>query len=196
MVQRARRRRWPARLAWVALAAGGVVLLATLLLPRFIDVNTYRPLIQSKAEQALGRPVSLGEMSLSVFPSIAIDIENPEVQGLLRARSLGVGVRLLPLLRGTVALRQVVLHQPELTLARRPDGTWDLGAPPEPAAQADPSTPPGPQQQAAATRFSLSRLVVNQGIVHLTLLSPSGEPVRQDIRLDLEGSLEGEGAAR
>ncbi|MGH9866540.1 MAG: AsmA family protein [Candidatus Polarisedimenticolia bacterium] len=189
------RKRWPVRLAWAALVVVVLVAVAALILPRFIDVNTYRPLIQSKAEEALGRPVTLGEMSLSVFPSIAIRVENPHVEGLLSAQSLDVGVRLMPLLRGSVELRHVVLRRPELTLARRADGTWDLGSPARETQAAPPSTE-APATQAEGTSFQLSHVKIDQGVVHLTLHAPGGGIVQEDLAADLEGALEGEGLSR
>src|ERR1700757_3134338 len=41
---------------------------AALIVPRFIDINRYRSQIQAQLEKRLGRQVTLGEMSLGVFP--------------------------------------------------------------------------------------------------------------------------------
>ncbi|MBI2468707.1 MAG: hypothetical protein HYV62_12990 [Candidatus Rokubacteria bacterium] len=84
------------RIAIAVGVAGVLVAVGLLALPALVDVNQYRGLIQSQAEQALGRRVTLGRMSLSVFPSFGIKVDEPEVKGALRARSLTVVARLLP----------------------------------------------------------------------------------------------------
>src|SRR5260370_30610533 len=41
---------------------------AGLIAPHLVDINGYRGQIQLQVEKRLGRPVSLGEMRLSLFP--------------------------------------------------------------------------------------------------------------------------------
>ncbi|HKY32844.1 MAG TPA: AsmA family protein, partial [Candidatus Polarisedimenticolia bacterium] len=190
MPDRARRARWRARIAWLALGAGALALLAILLLPAIIDVNDYRPLIASRAEAALGRPVTLGEMSLSVFPRFGIEVRDPAVEGLLSARSLVVGVRLLPLLSGRVELRSVVLRGPELTLTRTAAGEWRPGEE-APSAQQKRDAAPGVEPAGAGTGFSLARLGVQDGILRVRLERPSGGTLERELKLDLDASLEG-----
>ena len=45
-----------------------LIVVAGLLAPRLIDVNHYRPQIESKLHDRLGRDVSLGPMRLSLIP--------------------------------------------------------------------------------------------------------------------------------
>ena len=44
-----------------------VIFVIAIALPLFINVNNYRPLIESNLSSALGRPVKLGNLSLSIF---------------------------------------------------------------------------------------------------------------------------------
>ncbi len=169
--------------------AGGVVaaliVILALLLPVLVDVNQYRGLIQSEAEKALGRPVTLGEMSLTLFPAFGIKVQNPEVKGLLTARSLTVGARLWPLVfGGTIELNRVVLEHPEITVTKKADGSWDvqeLGA----GGSAEAA------QERPARGFTLSRLRVADGLVHLrSAAARGGAPAEVDLQLDLTASLD------
>src|SRR5262245_56520816 len=175
--------------AKIAIAVGAIVLLvlvAALALPLLLDVNQYRELIQRKAEGAIGRRVTLGHMSLSVFPSAGIRIEQPEVEGLLAARSLTVGVRLLPLITGGgIQLRKVVLERPEVTLSRGADGAWSLPS------QAGTGAPSGGGAEASSTSFSLSRLEVTEGLVHIKAQRAGGRggDLSLDVGVNLTGSL-------
>lgn len=104
------------RIAIAVGVAGVLVAVGLLALPALVDVNQYRGLIQSQAQQALGRRVTLGRMSLSVFPSFGIKVDEAEVKGLLRARSLTVVARLLPVVfSGRVELSRFALERPEIT---------------------------------------------------------------------------------
>ncbi len=126
---RARRRLLLVLGCLLALAAA-----AALLLPALVDVDRYRPVIVSRAEAALGRPVRLGEMRLTLLPRLGLQARDvalgatPAEGGgdLLTARSLQVGARLLPLLRKRLEITSVVLDQPRLVLARDAQGTWNV----------------------------------------------------------------------
>jgi hypothetical protein len=57
------KKRW-LRIAAIAVAVFLVILVA---LPFLINVNSFRPKIESEATNALGRPVKLGNLSLSIL---------------------------------------------------------------------------------------------------------------------------------
>src|SRR5277367_2051502 len=82
-----------------------VLLVIAIAVPFFVDANTFRPKLESELSDALGRPVRVGNLRLSLFSggvsaddiSIADDpafSESPFVQ----AKSLKVGVELIPLI--------------------------------------------------------------------------------------------------
>lgn len=58
-----KRKRW----ILVAIAVAVVVLLIAVALPFLIGVNTFRPMLESRASQVVGRTVKLGTLKLSVF---------------------------------------------------------------------------------------------------------------------------------
>src|SRR5947209_15737547 len=109
-----------------------VVLLvaAALIIPHVIDINNYHAQIQSQLEKKLGRQVSLGPMSLSLFqPSFQVsNAVIGEDQGFNSGRpfatadKLSVSVKLLPLLHKQVDVNSLQLERPHIELVRNAHG--------------------------------------------------------------------------
>src|SRR5262245_25685589 len=82
-----------------------ILVVALVALPFLIDVNSFRPKLESELSGALGRQVSVGNLSLSIFAgSIAAqDIsiaDDPAFSSkpFIQAKGLSVGVELRPLI--------------------------------------------------------------------------------------------------
>jgi AsmA protein len=114
-----------------------VVLLVVLIaLPFLINVNSFRPKIESEASSALGRDVKLGNLSLSLWHGTveADDIaiaddpafsKNPFV----KAHSLKIGIELLPLIFSKqMNVTELLLDKPEITLLKDAKGTWNFSS--------------------------------------------------------------------
>ena len=120
-------------LAGVAIALIVVVLGALWLL---LDVNRYRPQIQTKVEEQLQRKVTLGNMKLGLFPvrftvqdvTIAEDPELHEFLSLHAGKQLDIRVSLLPLLSGNVQVNSVDLQEPSVELIRNGKGVWNFAS--------------------------------------------------------------------
>lgn len=124
--------------ALLAVVFGLVVLLAVTLV--FIPTERLATLAAQQFEAATGRSLTIGgEVGLSVYPVIGataqdISIGNPDWAGegdMLRAEEMDVGLNLMRLLSGTVAVERVVLQSPMVLLRRAADGraTWEFGSP-------------------------------------------------------------------
>ena len=107
----------------------GLFVLFVLALPLFIDVNAYHDIIEGRAEDTLGRDVSLGKMKLSLLPfgvrvnDIAVAALPEEGGGqLLEAESVRVGARLMPLLDKRLEITGVVIERPSIVLIVRRTG--------------------------------------------------------------------------
>ena len=128
--------RW-LRITGIALAVLLVILLA---LPFLINVNSFRPKIESELTNVLGRPVTLGELSLSLLTG-KVGVENVSIADdpafskspFVTAKSLEVGVELMPLIFSkTLNVTGIVLDEPKITLLKAANGTWNfstLGGP-------------------------------------------------------------------
>jgi uncharacterized protein involved in outer membrane biogenesis len=116
----------------VILSAGLIWMAAAVLLPRLLDLDSYRPQILSALEKSLKRPVSYATASFShqLIPSIVVNgITIKEKTGdanLLTADRLTFRLGLLPLLHKEVRLEGIVLERPVLTLSRDQAGVFSI----------------------------------------------------------------------
>ncbi|MGH9670465.1 MAG: AsmA family protein [Terriglobales bacterium] len=111
-----------------------VLLLAVIALPFLVDVDRYRPTIQSEMRSALGREVQIGKLGFSPLSggisaeeiSIADDPAFSQAP-FVRAKSLTVGVDLMPLiLSRSLHVRELTIQEAEVTLLRNPAGKWNF----------------------------------------------------------------------
>ncbi|MBL8215266.1 MAG: AsmA family protein [Bryobacterales bacterium] len=134
---------------------------AVLGLPLLLDANQFRGVVQSQLEAALGRKVSLGNMSIKLFPArLRVDdfaiADDPAFSAspFVKARQLDVVVALVPLLSKQVQVDSLLLEQPEVDLLQGAGKRWNFST----MGSQQPSTPSG-----GSTGLSLGRLELRQG---------------------------------
>lgn len=123
------------KLKWVAIAVVALILIL-FVLPFLIPVNKFKPTIEAKASEALGRKVELGNLSLSILHgALGIDsisiADDPKFSNspFLTAKSVNVGVELLPLIFSQqVNVTNIEIVKPELTLLKNPSGQWNFSS--------------------------------------------------------------------
>ena len=130
----------------IAVAILFVILIA---LPLLINVNSFRPKIESALTGALGRQVTVGNLSLSIL-SRSVVAENVAVADdpafgqppFITARSLKVGVELMPLIFSKqLKVTELKLEQPEITLLKAANGKWNFSSIGEVAVNTAPEEP-------------------------------------------------------
>ena len=144
-----------------------VVVIAVGILFATFNPNDYRETIQTKLEQQLNRKVSLGNMSLGLFPlrfkvanlSIADDPKFNRNSPFIEAQELSVSVKLLPLLSKSVEVDSLSLERPSVELIKNAQGVWNFAS----LGQKSPATPSSPSEP-----FSLGELAINDGQVAIT----------------------------
>src|SRR3954467_4246233 len=108
----------------------GVLILIALLLPLLVNVEKLRPEVQEQASKALGRNVTIGKLKLAIFSggvtaseiSIADDPAFSK-QPFVTAKSLGVGVDLMPLIFSkALHVNTLTLEEPEIHLIKNGAG--------------------------------------------------------------------------
>ena len=120
----------------VTLIVFAVFVLILIALPFLINVNSFRPKIESEASSALGRQVTVGHLSLSLLSghveadNIAIaDDPTFSKSPFITAQSLKIGVEMMPLIFSRkVRVTEIVLEQPQITLLKAPNGTWNFSS--------------------------------------------------------------------
>lgn len=159
-----------------------VLLLIAIALPFLINVNSFRPKLESELTEALGREVKVGNLSLSIL-SGSVSAENLSIADdaafskdpFIRAKSLKVGVEVMPLiLSKALHVTDVTLDQPEIALLRDASGKWNfssLGNKSESAAK--PATASG---SSSAPDLSVSKLDVKDGRLSVNRANSSIKP--------------------
>jgi AsmA protein len=113
-----------------------VLIVIVLAAPFLIPVDKFRPTIEEKASQALGRKVALGNLSLSLFSgSLAAESlsigDDPKFSPspFITAKSLKVGVEIMPLIFSkTLNVTGITIENPEVTLLHNPAGQWNYSS--------------------------------------------------------------------
>jgi hypothetical protein len=125
-----------------AIAAGVLALvlaLAVVLVPRIVNVGAVRKAIERTISEDLGGTVTFGQVGLSLFPHPTIELRRltVEIPGSVSASvaAARVSVRILPLLRGRVALESAALERPEVVITLPGAAPADGGKPPLPEAK-------------------------------------------------------------
>ena len=153
-----------------------VVIALAAIIPQFINVNRYRGKIQSELEQRLNRPVSLGDMHLSLLPP-SFKVQNAVIgedkqfqtgRPFGSAELLTVSVKLFPLLKGDVEVNSLELRRPQVELVRNPQGVWNFASLGNRTVNGA-TTPAQTQQKPASQQnFSLGELKLTDGTVAIT----------------------------
>jgi AsmA protein len=114
-----------------------VIVIIIIVVPFFIDANTFRPKLEAELTSALGRPVTVGNLSLSLWSgsvgadNIAIaDDPTFSKSPFVQAKSFKVGVEMIPLIfHKTLNVTDLTLNQPEINLVKSENGQrWNFSS--------------------------------------------------------------------
>jgi AsmA protein len=170
----------------IAAIVVGALILIVILVPFFINANSFRPKLESELSSSLGRQVKVGNLSLSLFSgsvkaddiSIADDSafsQTPFVQ----AKSLKVGVELMPLIFSkALNVTDLTLNQPEINLVRSQDGEkWNFSSLGNQSATAANSPPVSGNGSASSNpNLSIEKFEVSDGQMTVSRAGSSEKP--------------------
>ena len=120
-----------ARVLGIALV---LLVLVVVSLPFLINANQFKPMLESKLSQGLGREVKLGDLKFSILSGgvTASDLaiaDHPDFSKtpFLRAKSLTVSAQLLPFIFSRkLKVTGLIIDQPEIVLLRSAPGQWNF----------------------------------------------------------------------
>ena len=124
---------------WILIVGTGLFLLvvaALLIVPRFIDVQRYKPHIEKWTSEATGRPFRIGgRLQFSLFPWVGVALSDLHLgnppgfaeKDCLSVHSFEVRMKLLPLLSRDIQVKRFVVEGPRIALEKSVagQGNWD-----------------------------------------------------------------------
>src|SRR5580700_8572313 len=183
------------------LIIGGIVVLLFLIilaLPFFINVNQFKPTLETKLGVAMGRKVGIGDIGLSII-SGSVTVKDVSVADdpafsnspFLTAKSLDVGVEMMPLIFSRqLNISSFTIQDPEISLLHNANGTWNystLGAAGQSKASAPAAAPGGGGAAPTPTApgFSVDKLKIANGkIIVGTVGSKTKPSVYSNVNLE------------
>jgi AsmA protein len=162
------------RKLWIVLGSiVALIIIVILCIPFFINAEKFRPMVESKGKEALGRDLTIKSMQVSLLKG-GVVLEGVSIaddpafsnQPFLTAKSLTVGVEMMPLLMSRdVRVTSVQLDEPQINLMRNAAGKWNfasLGSGTSPESKA---TSSGSQNFSVQDlRIAHGRITVDQAI--------------------------------
>src|SRR5579883_676387 len=153
----------------VAVAVIFALILVLLPAAHFVNLDRYRPQIQSELEKKLNRPVHIGRVELGLFPVggrlYDVEIEEPPSlasrRPFAKAKEVYASVGLFSLLRKQPHVKSIRMDQPQIELIRDANGVWNFSTLGEPSGA----------QQASSQQPSLDKLQIADGAVSVTDLA-------------------------
>ena len=182
-----------------------VLVIIVVVAPMVLDVNRYHGLVQAQLEKALGRPVTFGQMHLSLTPpSVRLDNvvigEAPQFGAgpFATMQEVDAALETGPLLHGDFQLQSLDLKQPKVELIRNARGVWNfstLGQAPPSGTQPQPKPQPAPQAPAQGQKaqpsgkggFVLSNLKITNGQITLIDQQKNFRGVYNNVDVSLNG---------
>jgi uncharacterized protein involved in outer membrane biogenesis len=114
-------------------ALAGIVVLGALAMLAFVDVDTFKPRVESAASSALGMEVTVeGPLRLGFLPGLHVAAENVRVRNggsqLALVETAELAIDLLPLLRRELRYGSIVLKRARISIERGRNGRYNFQA--------------------------------------------------------------------
>ncbi len=206
-------------LKWIGIIVGVliVVIIALLLIvPRFVDINKYKPKIESMVTESTGRPFAIGgDIDLTLFPWAGVSLSDLHLgnakgfkeKDFVSVEHFEVRVKLLPLIFKDFQVKRFVVKGPRLALEKDKAGrgNWEDLVKPEKPKKAEKRPSPGKGAPLPFKGLAVGEFAITSGEFvwvdhqketekHLTEVNLVLDPVSLDqkIGLDLSARLDGQ----
>ena len=164
----------------IAAAFVGVLLLLVAAIPLFVNVNTFKPLIEEQLTTALGRKATLDELSLSLFSGTVVarnltigDDPQYSTQPFLTATEFRIGVQLRPLIFSRkILVTSLEADSPQIHLVHAASGLWNFSAIGQSAAKRTQEQ----MQKSIIPDFTMDSFVLKDGRITVENMPAVGAP--------------------
>ncbi len=166
---------------WVKVVIGIVaaIILILIIVPLFVNADTFRPTVEDQLSSLLGRKVTFDHMSFSLFggslvaENIAIADDPAFSTGpFIKARKLNIGVEVMPLLFSRqVHITNFSIVSPAIQLIQNRAGKWNFSSIGGTAAK-----PSSAQKPASIPDLTVNRLTIDNGSVTVSSVPATSRP--------------------
>ena len=155
-----------------------LLIIVALALPFLIDVNRFKPTLESNLSAALGRKVQIGNIQLALL-SGAVKVDNLSIADdpafssapFLQAKQLAAGVAVEPLIFSKkLEVTSFTITDPQVVLLHSPSGTWNFSS----LGGASKSKPDASSSSSTAN-FSVQKITLSNGTVTVGRMGPGGK---------------------
>jgi AsmA protein len=159
-------------LKWGAIIVGClavIIIAALLIIPMFVDVQKYKPILESKVAEATGRSFSVGDdLKLSLFPWAGISFSDLQLgnptgfaeKEFVKIKSFEVRVKLLPLISKEIQIKRFVVDEPQIVLVKNKNGLGNWEQPKQQQKGTATKTPAAADSPAGIGGLPISALTV------------------------------------
>lgn len=170
-----------------------VLLVVALVVPFFVNANSFLPVIQKQLTAALGRKVTLGNLSLNIFEGgmkadnlVIADDPAFSNQPFLQAKQLRIGVKLIPLIfNKQLQVTRFEVVDPRIQLLQSASGRWNyssLGS----TAAAESKQSQG-QNSEQLKNLSVGKILITDGrVTQDTVPSTSAPRVYDKVKVEID----------
>jgi AsmA protein len=180
------------RKGWIKIAIGvaAVLVLVVVMVPLFVNADTFRPMLESRLGSALGRKVTLGKLRFSLWSGGVVADELTVADDpafgtgpFLQAKSLKIGVDTGAFLfHHQVSVQSFVAESPEIHLISNAQGGWNYATLAKNGQQAASSG-----QSPEMPNVTVGRMEIDDGKVVVSSIPVTGQPfVWSDVKATIE----------
>jgi AsmA protein len=167
----------------VVVAIAVVLIAVVVLVPLFINVDSFRPKAEDAITSALGRKVTLGHLSLSLISGsvvadniVVADDPSYATAPFLEAKELRIGVSLWSyIILHKVSVTSFTVDSPEIHLIQGKNGTWNFSSMGSSAATPAPAKTDSPQGSTLSS-VSIGEIKIKNGSVTVSSKPATGKP--------------------
>ncbi|HEY3147383.1 MAG TPA: AsmA family protein, partial [Dongiaceae bacterium] len=201
------------KVLWIVGGLIGLLIVAAVAAPFFVDLNNYKAEIAQKAKEATGRDLAIdGDISLSILPTPGVVIHGlrfgnapgGSVPDMATLESATVKVAVMPYLTSrTVEIEEIVLEKPTFIFEKLKDGSGNWQIAPQaqaPEAGVTPSPSPAPSSSGGGMGVVIKSASIEGGTLIYRDLAKGTEQKVENLNIDLSldsltGPFQAEGGA-